>query len=73
VDGQPAEVVADRIALAAVHAGAHLHAERLCLGADRPRAADGAGGPLERDEEAVAQAFTARPPKRPSCSRTSWS
>src|SRR5262249_39540859 len=55
VDREPADVIADRLALAGVQAGAQLEPQSLQLVANRERAADRARRTVERREEAVAK------------------
>jgi hypothetical protein len=52
-DGDPADLAVDRLDLADVHPGANLEVERADGLDDRLRAPNGAGGTVERREEAV--------------------
>src|SRR6266566_8903100 len=54
VDRDPADLGVHALALAGVQPGPHLDAEIADALGDRTRAADPAGGPVERGEEAVA-------------------
>src|SRR5205807_3446091 len=64
VHGHAANVGVDQLTLTGVHAGAHTDAERADVLADRARAADRAGGTVERRQEAVAKRLDLVPAER---------
>jgi glycerol uptake facilitator-like aquaporin len=71
VDGEPADVVADHLALARVESGADLDAELTHGPLDRLGRAYRPGRPVERRQDAGARAATATP-SRPSRRRARW-
>ena len=65
MDGQPPEIVASDLALAGMQPDPKLNTKGLGGLHERPRTADGSGGSVEADHEAIARGVDLSAPKAP--------